>query len=194
MYSLFTPHSHAPGLTYYDGRGTLSAYKTHTHDPVLFRGGMALVFRNCEVTSGCGTPTMCPDRFCYPGHDGVSQGRDLTDTVEEILKLHRRVPSNVDAVYTTLVWVYDWPNMDADATTSKPHDASPSSHDLDECLLVVRQLAHDGLLTPAQAIAITATAAQHSDRGATTRRLCASVGRVGGDAVAAASLLYVSGV
>ena len=49
-----TPNS---GLTYYDGEGTLSAYKTHDRDPVLFADGLQLVWRNGEDTAGCGDAT-----------------------------------------------------------------------------------------------------------------------------------------
>eukprot|EP00662_Eupelagonemidae_sp_cell21_P016368 gene16368-24608_t len=53
-----TPNS---GLTYFDGHGTLSAYKTHDRDPLLFDDGFRLVFRNGEVTTGCGDPEHCPN-------------------------------------------------------------------------------------------------------------------------------------
>jgi hypothetical protein len=46
-----TPNS---GLTYYDGAGTLSVYKNHDRDPLLFDNGFKLVFRNMEDTTGCG--------------------------------------------------------------------------------------------------------------------------------------------
>ena len=58
-----TPNS---GLTYYDGNGTLSAYKTHDRDPVLWHDGIKLVFRNCETTAGCGDLEHCPNQFCPP--------------------------------------------------------------------------------------------------------------------------------
>ena len=46
-----TPNS---GLTYFDGHGTLSVYKNHDRDPLLFDNGFKLVFRNMEDTTGCG--------------------------------------------------------------------------------------------------------------------------------------------
>jgi len=52
-----TPNS---GLSYYDGRGTLSVYKMHDRDPVLFNDGLILTFRNNENTNGCGSMDLCP--------------------------------------------------------------------------------------------------------------------------------------
>ena len=59
-----TPNS---GLTYYDKKGTLSAYKTHDRDPLFFDDGMQLVFRNSESTTGCGDTQHCPNQYCAPG-------------------------------------------------------------------------------------------------------------------------------
>lgn len=59
-----TPHT---GLTYYDGKEKLSTYKLHYRDPVLFKNGLKLVFRNNEKTKGCGTMDLCPDQYCKPG-------------------------------------------------------------------------------------------------------------------------------
>lgn len=52
-----TPES---GLTYYDGKGILSAYKMHDRDPIIFNNGFNLIFRNNEKTQGCGTMELCP--------------------------------------------------------------------------------------------------------------------------------------
>ena len=59
-----TPNS---GLTVYDGKGTLSAYKVHDRDPILFDDGLQLVFRNMESTTGCGDMAHCPNQYCKPG-------------------------------------------------------------------------------------------------------------------------------
>jgi hypothetical protein len=53
-----TPNS---GLTYYDTLGTMSAYKMHERDPVLFNDGLILTFRNMENTTGCGEMDLCPN-------------------------------------------------------------------------------------------------------------------------------------
>jgi len=49
------------GLTWYEGQGTLSAYKMHDRDPVLFNDGFQLIFRNNENTVGCGELDLCPN-------------------------------------------------------------------------------------------------------------------------------------
>jgi len=55
------------GLSYYDGRGTLSGYKMHDRDPVFFNDGLVLTFRNNENTYGCGSMDLCPSQYCAPG-------------------------------------------------------------------------------------------------------------------------------
>lgn len=50
------------GLTFFDGKGALSAYKTHQRDPVLFVGGMNLTWRQMESTTGCGDTMNCPNQ------------------------------------------------------------------------------------------------------------------------------------
>lgn len=172
-----TPNS---GLTYYDGRGTLSAYKTHNIDPVLFRHGASLVFRNCETTSGCGTPALCPDRFCYPGQVATPDSA-ARSKVDDVLRARGRVPSNTDAVYTTLVWLYDWPA----AATAAP----PSSPQLDDCLKGLRQLQADGHLDSAAADAVLSAVL---DGHAGLSSLCASSGRVGGDALVARQMVRLA--
>ena len=66
-----TPNS---GLTYYDGAGGLSAYKTHDRDPIFFSDGLSLVWRNGEDTTGCGDTMHCPNQWCPPGQNGRSDG------------------------------------------------------------------------------------------------------------------------
>ena len=69
-------HSPASGLTYYDGVGTLSAYKVHERDAVVFTDGLELVWRNCEATAGSGNATHCPDRWCGGGDVGRAADAD----------------------------------------------------------------------------------------------------------------------
>lgn len=52
------------GLTYFDGHGSVNAYKTHDRDPILWNDGMQLVFRCSEDTQGCGDTDHCPNQFC----------------------------------------------------------------------------------------------------------------------------------
>ena len=46
-----TPNS---GLSFFNGKDTLSAYKIHDRDPIPFNDGFTLQFRNNENTVGCG--------------------------------------------------------------------------------------------------------------------------------------------
>ena len=94
------------GLTYFNrSTSTLAAYKTHIEDPILWRDGMRLRFRNCEETAGCGDMNHCPNQFCstdqraqqltaspLPSHVSSKQG-DVGDVAE----------------YSTLVFTYEWP-------------------------------------------------------------------------------------
>ena len=125
-------HSFA-GLTY-KANGSISAYKVHDRDPVVFGDGFELVFRNGEVAHGCGDMTTCPSKFCsQPSH--LSPHEDLLNQ-----QLHnqsegakRRVnqsggPKGItdqsggpkgstdqsggpkgSTAYDTIVWVYEWP-------------------------------------------------------------------------------------
>ena len=61
-----TPNS---GVTYYDGKGTLSVYKTHDRDPLLWDNGFQLIFRNMEDTTGCGDLEHCPNQWCSQNHE-----------------------------------------------------------------------------------------------------------------------------
>ena len=75
------------GLTYYDGNGTLSAYKVHDRDPIMWHDGIKLVFRNCETTAGCGDLKALPQPVLsveyYRHHDRCSHsGRRTGGTAE----------------------------------------------------------------------------------------------------------------
>jgi hypothetical protein len=116
------------GLTFYDGKGTLSAYRTHIRDPLLFNKGAELEWRNCEETVGCGNTTYCPNQvgeqrekgeikmqekpsrplclrlqFCMPGEP--AQERHPSPL--------KSVANENGVVYSTLVWAYTWPSISA---------------------------------------------------------------------------------
>lgn len=154
-----TPNS---GLTYYDSHSNLSAYKHHHLDPVLFRNGMALVWRNCESTSGCGTPALCPNQFCYPGQSGVALNSTVEAMIESALRRRGRLPpSNTNAVYTTVVWYYDWPSDSVGGTAGAPEvqvtsaSHSPIADDpLARCLPLLQRLEQGGLVSKAAADAL----------------------------------------
>lgn len=95
-----TPNS---GLTFFDGKGTLSAYKTHDRDPLIFDDGLRLVFRNGETTTGCGDTDHCPNQYCAPGQAAA-------DGAAAVPLLAPRRPA-VAADYHTLVWLYEWPRQ-----------------------------------------------------------------------------------
>lgn len=104
-----TPNS---GLTFYDGKGTLSAYKVHDRDPILFSDGLALAWRNCEVTSGCGNTSFCPNQWCPPGATPVAvpstapgaEGSNVSRS-----GANAGHPDVAVATYSTTVWIYEWP-------------------------------------------------------------------------------------
>ncbi len=122
---------------------------------------MSLIWRNCENTSGCGSPTLCPDQFCYPGQQGVEGSHAIA---EEILGRHGRRPQAAadDAVYTTVTWFYDWPN----AATSNA-SGSPL------CLALIARLETQGLLTEEQ---VDAAVDRVMDGNARIRALCEAAG------------------
>lgn len=96
-----TPNS---GVTYYDSKaGVLSVYKIHDRDPLLWDNGFQLVFRNMEVTAGCGDMQHCPNQFCRNG----------TDRSPPFMKSEYRDDSSArgstDAYYNTVVITYEWP-------------------------------------------------------------------------------------
>jgi len=86
-----TPNS---GLTYFDRVGTMSAYKLHLRDPLLFTSGLQLVWRNNEETTGTGNMSYCPQ---------VWKGSSAPHT-------NYRKPAPLDtAIFSTYVWVYEYP-------------------------------------------------------------------------------------
>eukprot|EP01059_Diplonema_ambulator_P030616 TRINITY_DN5325_c0_g1_i1.p1 TRINITY_DN5325_c0_g1~~TRINITY_DN5325_c0_g1_i1.p1 ORF type:complete len:290 (+),score=67.31 TRINITY_DN5325_c0_g1_i1:491-1360(+) len=84
------------GLTFYDGKGSLSAYKVHTRDFVPVQPGGSLVFRVGEQTQGCGDINTCPSQFCVRG---TKAKPDKADTGV-------RMSNNI--TYTTMVLHYEW--------------------------------------------------------------------------------------
>ena len=130
-----TPNS---GLTYYDGKGTLSAYKIHDRDPILWHDGIKLVFRNCETTSGCGDLEHCPNQFCLPNTTARAQtpwaNATATTTATAaatalegpMAQLKRALsddantssaPTNELALYSTLIWSYQWQKKSTPSVT-----------------------------------------------------------------------------
>ena len=130
-----TPNS---GLTYYDGKGTLSAYKTHDRDPLFFNDGLKMVFRNNEDTTGCGDSNHCPNQYCRPGA--------APDTAVPLLgarggKDAARAP-DVNADYNTLVWVYEWPaTAPTENVSPPPHPTHPPTHPLSRSHSLDRSIA-----------------------------------------------------
>jgi len=94
------------GLTYYDHKGSLSAYKTHVRDPIIWQESTQLIWRCGEQTGGCGDMSHCPDRFCPVGH------RDEPTHVQASGQKALGTPAH----YSTLVMFYTWPKI----TTAPP--------------------------------------------------------------------------
>ena len=111
-----TPNS---GLTYRGDAGVeseagkISSYKTHDRDPLLFRDGFVLSFRNGEVVGGCGDMHHCPNQFCRnrtrAAGTGTSRGGGGGGGGPGSLG-EEAAPN--DAAYSTLVWIYVWPNTE----------------------------------------------------------------------------------
>ena len=117
------------GLTYFDHRGGLSAYKSHERDPVFWHDGMEVTWRNYEQVGGCGNATHCPSMFCR------------NDTQN-----HRRwhMPHETKATYSTLLWTYEWPSK---TTPTRPLQTDP---ELEKLLQVVLQLHEKGITSEAE--------------------------------------------
>jgi hypothetical protein len=133
-----TPNS---GLTYYDGKGTLSAYKTHDRDPLFFNDGLKMVFRNSEDTTGCGDSNHCPNQYCPPGAAPDTSvpllGHAATAADEDDHS------PDVNADYNTLVWVYEWPKVTTAGGPTETNSADLASN----ALAVVARLGGAGLFT-----------------------------------------------
>lgn len=138
-----TPNS---GLTYYDKKGTLSAYKTHDRDPLFFNDGLKMVFRNSEDTTGCGDANHCPNQYCAPGANPV-MAPPLSNTVVEDDTANTLQSPDVNADYNTLVWVYEWP-AEAMAASSTTTDTGADS--TSKALAAVARLAATGFLSHRQ--------------------------------------------
>lgn len=95
------------GLTYFDGHGSLSAYKTHIRDPVIWRDSMQLIWRCGEATTGCGDMMHCPNQFCPTGEAKEQKPLHVTAPA---------APLGTPAHYSTLVMFYTWPKL----TTGPP--------------------------------------------------------------------------
>eukprot|EP00935_MAST-01C_sp_MAST-1C-sp1_P001287 g1287.t1 len=147
-----TPNS---GLTYFDGHGTLSAYKTHDRDPVLWSDSLKLVFRNCESTTGCGTMAQCPNQFCPPNatavetRDAQQQQRDVEAT-KPMPRLAGQQTSKAGtaAYYKTLVYTYERPKG-AEDHQLQTHQLQQQQRRVAECLRFVVRLGSAKLLSVA---------------------------------------------
>lgn len=127
------------GMTYKD-HGMVSAYKVHDRDPILFNNGLNLIFRNGEVTHGCGDMQTCPSMFCRNNRSTAMPSRDSPVPPPGL----RADASN--ATYHALVWVYEWPKSASDADA----DATPSTRanrDTTAALELVGKLGASKLIT-----------------------------------------------
>jgi hypothetical protein len=87
------------GLTYKQDPGSMSAYKTHTRDYIVWNQGMNLTWRNME--------NSCPNQFPW------------TEDMVSASAIKNPKPLTVaPAVYNTIVWFYTWPSQTE--TVSKP--------------------------------------------------------------------------
>eukprot|EP00128_Syssomonas_multiformis_P009857 Colp12_sorted_trinity150504_noHs@27660 len=176
------------GLTFFDPSGTISAYKTHTYDPILFRNGLRLIIRDYENTGGCGSPTMCPNRFCYPGTRQESDPGSNMPDFESDLKSDSRFRSHIEAEkrqqavfdeavrkrrgspvfaerayanYTTVLWVYTWPSAAAMETVDvqSPPKSGPVPP-LTKCLSLLQRLEEGGYISQEEASDLAIMAAK----------------------------------
>ena len=101
---------------------------------------MRLVFRNNELTVGCGDTGNCPNQYCPPGASAVA---DHTGGAEGPARLRDGKPNTAGPPtrYETLVWVYEWPKP---AEAAAEPTAPPG---LDVALSLVAELAAHGLIT-----------------------------------------------
>eukprot|EP00041_Stephanoeca_diplocostata_P025931 m.691229 g.691229 ORF g.691229 m.691229 type:complete len:578 (-) comp22853_c0_seq5:924-2657(-) len=123
-----TPNS---GLTYYDNKGTLSAYKTHDRDPLMWSNGLKLVFRNMEDTTGCGDYLHCPNQYCKPSTAAKAYSAPAKATTKSSVVEY--------AQYKTLVWTYEWPQ------TAEKH-MKPQTASVVDSIKFVAELGRAGLL------------------------------------------------
>jgi len=140
-----TPES---GLTYFDGHGTLSVYKIHDRDPVLWNNGFQLIFRNCETTTGCGDLQHCPNQFCAPNASAVDLEATATDgwhapPLKYVAEGLTAGKGSTDAEYKTAVWTYEWPASAEKKQQVQQKDGTAAA------LAYVVALGAEGLLTEA---------------------------------------------
>jgi len=87
---------------------TLTAYKHHDRDLIIFNKGLSLVFRNYEDTTGCGDLLHCPQQWCGENGNNCAE----IDRSENYIKSPDR--TRAVANYSTLIWVYEWPTSSND--------------------------------------------------------------------------------
>ena len=126
-----TPNS---GLTFKDGKGTLSAYKVHDRDPVVWKDGLKLVWRNCETTSGCGNTSFCPNQWCSAAH-GIA-----TEYKQPASVAPKGDFVGESALYSTTVWMYTWPNATHNYEDTLPHKYVELRHKYDILLSRIEAL------------------------------------------------------
>jgi hypothetical protein len=125
----------------------------HDRDPLLFHDGFVLSFRNGETVQGCGDMGHCPNQFCsnrtatVPAVDILASGAD-----NETGGSGGR-PDDARADYSTLVWIYVWPNTEYSTTHSGLNNgegygsADSGAQTLTERLAELKELLSNGLIS-----------------------------------------------
>ena len=90
-------HTDDAGLTYTDGKSTMSAYKFFEEDPILFTKSLRLVWRCGEKLDGT---DGCPSDFPPPTEKASKPSQRANFDVNQMTD----VVTNV----TAYVWVYEW--------------------------------------------------------------------------------------
>ena len=88
-------HMDNSGLTSFEGKGTLSAYKFFENDPVLFTKSVELIWRCGEVVRSA---YGCPYDFFPPGQEPFTSTEKAPPKKEQY----------ADTTVTTYTWVYEW--------------------------------------------------------------------------------------
>jgi len=89
-------HTENSGLTYTNGKGTMSAYKFFENDPLLFSKSLELIWRCGETRDGV---DGCPSAYPPPGVESPVAGKPAKKTLEGEVST---------TVVTTYAWVYEW--------------------------------------------------------------------------------------
>jgi len=112
------------GLTYFDNdKGTLTVYKVHLDDPIMWHDGMKMVSRNCEKVGGCQNDpdplnpetSTCPNMYCDPKTNTTRNAWKEEILFNKINKQPGTSSENIaypPANYEILTWYYTWPKDD----------------------------------------------------------------------------------